>query len=178
MQDVTQQDNIRLSERSLGREEAERLSTALKETPNILGYTPRELQNFHEVIVAHADGEDGGAAGVCILKPMPGRWTDIAVIFVFPEYRRRGIGSRLFTAAIQRIRDQKRHVLCVSRDASIIRLMERDGMRFISSMLLPWPVQYAYSIHYSSVYRFKEALRKAAIFRGQPPFRYAVLKHR
>ncbi|MDX1931887.1 MAG: GNAT family N-acetyltransferase [Capsulimonadales bacterium] len=161
--------------RPLTEAEALRLSLALRDTPNILGYLPGELTGFSDALVVEST-TDGTLAGVCLIKRLPMNWADLAVLYVFPEHRNRGIGTRLFRDAFARLRTERRHILCVSREPSVLRRMEAERMRFIGSWQLPLPVQWAYSRHYMSSYRFREAFRKQAVFPKQPPFRYAVLR--
>ena len=162
-----------LVERALTRDEAVRLSAAIRETPNILGYPPKELQTFRHCLIAETD--TGAFAGVCILKRLAGSWWDLAVVYVFPEYRGQGIGTALFLAGFRHLQDSGQHILCTSREATILRLMAAQGMCDIPDWRLPLGVHLAKSRHYMlSGYRWREAFRKAPMYHDQPPFRTMV----
>jgi GNAT superfamily N-acetyltransferase len=120
------------------------------------------------------EAADGELAGVCATKRLSKKWHEIAFILILPAYRRQGVGSALFKTAFQRLRDQGFSILCISRQSSILRLMEEAGMRFLPEWRLPLAVHLAKMRHYSSVYRFREAFRKVPMYRDQSPFQYAI----
>ncbi|MES2463326.1 MAG: GNAT family N-acetyltransferase [Armatimonadota bacterium] len=165
-----------LVDRPLHRNEAQQISVAIRETPNILGYSPEELLSFGGCLVAENDA--GELAGVCVVKRLSRHWSEIAFLIVLPAFRKQGIGSALFDEAFQRLRDRGDTILCVSREVSILRLMEKAEMRFIPEWRMPPAVHLAKMRHYSSFYRFWESFRKAPMYRGQPPFRYAIRENR
>lgn len=151
--------------RCLTRAEAIRLHHELKTTPNILGYTVGELQHFPDVLVAETAA--GDLAGACISKNLLFGWTDIAVLYVLPQFRGGGVGARLFRAAFARARERRRHIFVLSRSPQVIRLMEQCGMDITRS---PWKAPLAVHLyqqwHMSSLYRFSEALRKSRMRKG------------
>ena len=161
-----------LVDRPLRREEAQQISEAIRETPNILGYSPRELLSFGACLVAEA--ANGEMAGVCVVKRVARHWSELTFLIVLPAFRQQGIGSALFRTAFQRLSDGGDTILCISRETSILRLMEEAQMRFIPEWQLPLAVHLAKMRHYSSFYRFREGFRKTPMYQGQPPFRYAV----
>src|SRR5690348_2059765 len=93
--------------RKLTEAEAILLHEELKTTPNIFGYTVKELNRFTDVFVAEVEGE---FAGACISKDLSFGWTDIAVLYVLPAFRGRGLGTELYTAAWQRAQQRGRHI--------------------------------------------------------------------
>jgi GNAT superfamily N-acetyltransferase len=117
---------------------------------------------------------DGQLAGVCATKRLSGKYHEIAFILILPAYRRQGLGSALFRTAFRRLSDQGYATLCISREPSVLRLMEEAGMRFLPEWRLPLAVHLAKMHHYWSVYRFREAFRKVPMYRDQPPFQYAI----
>ena len=149
-----------LVHRNLSPDEARWLHEELKTTPNILGYTVPELLRFREVIVA----ESGGAfAGACLSKDLLFGWTDIAALYVLPDFRQRGIGALLYGAAFARAEERRRHIFTLSRSPEVIRLMERFGLNLTRSV---WRAPLAFHLHMnrhmSSAYRLKESVRKAS----------------
>jgi GNAT superfamily N-acetyltransferase len=165
-----------LVDRPLRPDEARQISNAIRETPNILGYSARELLAFRSCLVAET--KDGTLAGVCVVKRLSRGCSEIAFILILPAYRRKGIGSVLFRRAFTRLAEETQMILCVSREPSILRLMEEAGMRYIPEWRLPLAVHLAKMRHYASVYRFREGFRKTSMYIGKPPFRYAVWEKR
>ncbi len=163
---------VRLIPRKLTTEEATLLHEELKSTPNILGYTVRELLQFTDVIVAEvAPNEEGREdsfvfAGACVSKDLLFNWTDIAVLYVLPAFRSRRIATQLYEAAFARARDRKRHIYTLSRSPQIIALMERQGMKMTKAPWnAPFAVHWHMNCHMTSVYRWREASRKSKMRR-------------
>lgn len=145
--------------RKLTGAEAAVLHEELKTTPNIFGYTVKELLRFSEVIVAEEEGE---FAGACISKNLSFNWTDIAMLYVLPAFRGRGLGTALYTAAYERAEERGRHIYTLSSSPEVIHLMERFGMERTEKMWkAPLAVHLHMNRHMMSVYRIREMLRKA-----------------
>jgi GNAT superfamily N-acetyltransferase len=161
-----------LVDRPLRSDEARQVSAEIRETANILGYSPRELLSIPSCLIIEA--ADGELAGVCATKRLSGKCHEIAFILIFPAYRRQGLGSFLFKTAFRRLSDQGCTILCVSREPSILRRMEEVGMRFLPEWRLPLTVHLAKMRHYSNIYRFRESFRKIPMYRDQSPFQYAI----
>jgi GNAT superfamily N-acetyltransferase len=149
----------------LTREEAALLHEELKTTPNILGYTVREIMRFRDVTVSE---EDGRLAGVCVCKDLLFGWTDIAVLYVLPTFRGRGLASELYSHAWSRCSARGRHIYTLSRSPAVIHLMERYGMSLSGSMLkAPLAVHIHMQVHMSSLYRISESIRKGFVMKTQ-----------
>ena len=147
-----------LVHRSLTAAEAVLLHAELKTTPNILGYTVREITGFRDVLVAEVEGS---LAGVCVSKDLLFGWTDIAVLYVLPAFRGRRIGTELYTAAWQRADERGRHIFTLSRSPEVIHLMERFGMEISDSMWKAPPAVHLHmNQHMMSAYRITEMYRK------------------
>jgi GNAT superfamily N-acetyltransferase len=164
-----------LIHRQLTQAEAARLHEELKTTPNILGYTVKELTRFPDVLVAEIEGD---FAGVCISKDLRFGWTDIAVLYVLPAFRGRGIARELYTAAWQRAQQRGRHIFTLSRSPEVIHLMEQFGMELSRSM---WRAPLAFHLHMNrhmmSWYRIKEAMRKSKQIPGSAPLLGGAKRH-
>lgn len=153
-----------LTNRSLTGAEAECLHHELKTTANILGYLPRELLRFSSCFVA-TDAQTGAFAGACLCKDLFANWTDIAVLYVLPAFRGRGVSRLLFEAAFDdaHIR-RKRHIYVLSRSPQIVHLMEAKNMEITrAAWKAPLAVHFHTQIHLSHWYRWKEAVRKAPL---------------
>ena len=164
-----------LNHRRLTQAEAMLLHEELKTTPNILGYTVQELTRFSQVLVAEVEGN---FAGVCVSKDLRFGWTDIAVLYVLPTYRGRGIGRELYTAAWQQAQQRGRHIFTLSRSPEVIHLMERFGMELSSSLWkAPLAVHLHMNRHMMSWYRIKEAMRKSKMIQGTAPLLGGTKRH-
>jgi GNAT superfamily N-acetyltransferase len=161
---VKNDEAVRILHRSLSPDEARRLHEELKTTPNIFGYTVPELLRFGDVFVADVEG---AFAGACISKDLRFNWTDIAVLYVLPAFRGRGIGARLYAAAWERARERGRHIYTLSRSPEVIHLMERSGMEITRSLWrAPLAVHLHMNRHMMSWYRIGEMLRKTKMRSG------------
>lgn len=56
---------MKITKRNITAEEADILIGAVKQTPNITGYSYDEWLNFKDVLIAELDGK---LAGVCVMK--------------------------------------------------------------------------------------------------------------
>ncbi len=169
--DIPARGKIRLERRPLTSAEADRLHHELKTTPNILGYTPRELLAFGSGFVAVVDDASddvSGAtfAGACLSKDLLWNWTDIALLYVLPAFRGRGISTTLFTEAFADAQTRGRHVFTLSRTPQVIHLMERLGIATTrTSWMAPLAVHLDMNWHMMSLYRWREAFRKSPMRR-------------
>ena len=107
---------IQIVRRRLTPREAACLHEELKSTPNILGYTVRELLLFSDVLIAEAPSETRAAnfAGACLSKDLLFGWTDIAALYILPAYRGNGISSRLYATAFAHAQERNRHIYTLS----------------------------------------------------------------
>ena len=122
--------------------------------------------------------EDAGKMiGVVYLKNIGKRWAYLSVEYVLPAYRGKGIGKKLFMHAVAEARKEGRGIASSSRNQTTIDWMKEAGMElhrgFLSS---PAPLLRYYCTSYISGYRIAEALRKARIFKHQPPWMYGRLE--
>ncbi len=159
--------------RPLTPDEARTLHRELRTTPNILGYTAAELRRWADVLVQEADG---ALAGVCLCVDLPGDWMELCVLYVLPSSQRRGIGRRLFTAALDRARDQGRSVYVLSRNPQVVSWMREEGMTVSGGFRnAPPPVRAHMRRHMAHPYRWTEALRKLPQIRRCPPLLQGIL---
>jgi GNAT superfamily N-acetyltransferase len=155
------------SHRPLDEAEASILHEELKTTPNILGYSVRELVSFRDVLVADVDAQ---FAGACVSKDLLFGWTDIAILYVLPAFRGRGLGRGLYTAAWQRARERGRHILTLSRSPEVVHLMEQSGMEISRGFWkAPLAAHLHMNRHMANWYRLREAGRKSRQMKFEHP---------
>lgn len=156
-----------LTHRLLTHTESALLHIELKTTPNILGYTIEELNGFRDVIVA----EVGGCfAGVCISKDLLFRWTDIAVLYILPEFRGQGLARELYTFAWNKAVSRDRHIFTLSCSPEVVHFMQDFGMKTTKSFWkMPLAVHLYMNRHMMSRYRISESIRKSRIMKRTMP---------
>ena len=162
--------------RPLMQAEAVRVHLALKDTPNILGYTVQELTRLLDVYAAEAEGQ---FAGLCFSVDLGRNWTEIAAVCVLPEFRGRGIGHALFQAAWERAQKRRRHVYMLSRNPQVIEWMSARGMEVGGKMRrAPLAVHWHLARHMASGYRMTEGFRKRKAIGQCPPLLQGIKKYR
>ena len=150
---------MKIVHRPLTHAEAALLHRELQTTPNILGYTVRELERLADVQVAEAEGE---FAGLCFSVDLAQGWTDIAALYVLPGFRGRGLGEKLFHAAWERAQERRRHVYVLSRNPQVVAWMRSLGMTVDGKLWrAPLAVHWHMQCHMMSWHRNVESVRKA-----------------
>jgi GNAT superfamily N-acetyltransferase len=143
--------------------EAATLHEELKTTPNILGYSPGELESFRDVLVAEVEG---AFAGACVSKDLLFGWTEIAILYVLPAFRGMRLGRALFAEAWQRAEARERHIVVLSRSPETIHLMEGFEMEIYRAMWkAPLAMHLHMNRHMSNWYRLREAVRKSRVMK-------------
>jgi GNAT superfamily N-acetyltransferase len=176
---------MEISHRSLTFDEAVRLHQALKDTPNILGYTVRELERLSDVYVAQVaneseenESEENEFAGACFSVDLRQGWTEIAALCVLPRFQGRGLGKALFEAAWNRAQDRRRHIYVLSRNPQVIEWMRAHEMQVDDRHLhAPAAVHWYMVRHMASWYRSKEGFRKRKTISQCPPLLQGMKKY-
>ena len=163
--------NLQITHRALTSEEIDLCIQALKETPNITGYTKQEWQNFGKVFVAKVNSE---LVAVAVNVEISKHWEELAVLIVLEKFRGRGLGKTLFNLALQDILGRKKNAYTTSRNPIVLNLMKQSGFKFTSLFQLPLPITFFNLRFIYSLYRLQEFLRKQKAFPGQPAFEYGV----
>ncbi|MCW3058876.1 MAG: putative acetyltransferase [Capsulimonas sp.] len=166
--------DVTIMHRPLTPSEAETLHQELKSTPNILGFTVRELLRMQDVQVA----EDNGAfAGAALTFDLPLGWTEIAAVYVLPDFRGQGVGTKLLHAAWDRASGRDRHLYMLSRNTQVIEWMRRQGMTINGCTLMaPLAVQIWMPVYMASRHRWMESLRKSREIRKCPSMVQGIKK--
>ena len=166
---------MKITHRPLTRAEALTLHRELKTTPNILGYTVRELERLSDVQVAEVEGE---FAGVCFSVDLAAGWTEIAALYVLPEFRGLGIGVALFHAAWERAQGRRRHVYVLSRNPQVVGWMQERGMAVDGKLWrAPLAVHWYMQCYMASWYRVAESVRKGKEIGQCPPLLQGIKKY-
>ena len=164
-----------ITHRPLTRSEAARLHQEMKTTPNIFGYTVRELERLSDVYVAEVAQ---GFAGVCFSVDLSGGWTEIAALYVLPEFRGSGIGAKLFEAAWERLQNRRRHAYILSRNPQVIGWMRERGMTVNGRLWYAPTAVHWYMVRYmASWHRSAESLRKRRAIGQCPPLLQGIKKY-
>ena len=163
---------IRIAKRALTKEEITQLIDGIRSTPNITGFTAKELNAFGQPWTAEISGR---LVGVAYVTAIGRHWSDLALLFVWPEFRGRGVGGALFEAAWQEMVANHKNIYIVSRAEPVLKLMRAKTMRFVGLIDLPWPVKWDVIFYaLNNPYRIKEFVRKLIAFPGSPAYHYAI----
>ena len=166
---------MKIIHRPLTHDEALRLHRELKTTPNILGYTVRELERLSDVQVAEVAGE---FAGMCFSVDLAQGWTDIAALYVLPDFRGAGVGADLFHAAWERAQERRRHVYVLSRNPQVVGWMRELGMTVDGKLWrAPLAVHWYMQRHMASWYRGVESVRKGREIGRCPPLLQGIKRY-
>ncbi|GAB4463281.1 MAG: hypothetical protein OHK0029_31680 [Armatimonadaceae bacterium] len=166
---------VEVVHRPLTLNEARRIHRELKTTPNILGYTVRELRQQRDLFAAEVDN---CFAGICFNTDLPLGWSEVAVLYVLPEFQGQGIGRTLFTLACARCHDRGRHTFVLSRNPTVVRWMEETGFAVAPAS---WRAPLAFHLYgfwyMSNLYRWIEAFRICGSLRNARPMMQGIRKH-
>jgi len=161
--------------RPLTRSEAQELHQELKTTPNILGYTVRELLRLNDVQVAEVEQQ---FAGACWSIDLAQGWTEIAALYVLPEFRGRGLGKSLFRAAWERVQRRERHIYVLSRNPQVVEWMKKLGMTVNRNLwCAPLAVHWYMQWYMASWYRVFESVRKHKEITRCPRLVQGMMRH-
>ena len=112
----------------------------------------------------------GEFAGVCFSVDLAAGWTEIAALYVLPDFRGLGIGAALFRAAWERAQRRKRHVYVLSRNPQVVEWMRGLGMTVDGKLWRAPPAVHWYMQCYMmSWHRFAESIHKGGAIRKCPP---------
>lgn len=169
-------------QRVLTETEAELIVNKIKSSPNITGYSFSEWLEFTRENLLIAENEKGEMIGVCCYYDFSPKWSYLAVLYVFEEYRGEGIGKKLFYQACANILESKKSIYISTRTPAVIKMMNDLGFTTFDTLLtLPEPFK-EYELDFLirgarwvlNSYRLKEIIRKALIFQNQPGFLYGI----
>lgn len=171
---------LKVTKRKVTESEVKLLIEKIKTTPNIVGYTMNEWLKGEHIIVAEDDR--GQLLGACLNYDFAEKWTKIAALYVFEEFRGRGIGRTLFYESFNDAINRQKNIYTISRNPTLIKMMnELEFTTFDSLFNFPNRFKldqldfYVHSLQWlSSPYRIKEIIRKQIAFPSQSDFIYGV----
>jgi len=160
--------------------EAKKLVMAIRDTPKISAYPVSAWMKGGALL---AELEDGTVAGACLQDDFFGRWTEIAVLFVFEEFRGWGIGAALLAEARALLHARRRHVMIMSNNPLVTGMLPKHRFQILPSRaefpdnLRPHraALTWIYDLRWwMSAYRIREIIRKRRVFGRQPPYTYGL----
>ncbi|WP_066375762.1 MULTISPECIES: GNAT family N-acetyltransferase [unclassified Anabaena] len=171
---------VKIIKRKVTKSEAELLVKEIKLTPNIMGYSFREWMAAEHIIVA--EDEDGKMLGACLNYDFDQHWHKIAALFVFEEFRGRGIGKLLFYESYQDAVSRKKNVLTISANKIVLKMMKDLDFIMLKNLLdLPPGVnQYKLNFYWHYIvwlmnfYRIQEIIRKTKVYGYLTNFIYGI----
>jgi GNAT superfamily N-acetyltransferase len=169
--------------RSLTQEEAVHLIRRIADEPNITGYNIREWTRSRDIFLLY-DLAQRRVAATVLVHHLLGRWSEIAVVYVFPEYRSMNLATQLLQQTIYTIRFEPRSYVIYYADAKMERLLSRCGFTIFDTeqsifrFHTPWRLYF--SVLYkpqwlSNLYRIKEIYRKRRHFAKRFDFKIGIL---
>lgn len=171
---------FKIIKRKVTQSEAELLVNAIKLTPNIMGYSYTEWLSAEHIIVA--EDENGKMLGACLNYDFHEHWSKIAALFVFEEFRSRGIGKSLFYQSCQDALNRNKNIYTISANKIIIKMMA--DLNFVMfnnlSSLAKNNQQYQVIFYWHSLlwlmnfYRIQEITRKSILYKHYTNFVYGI----
>lgn len=160
-----------ITKRPLTDQEVDLIYHEIKNTPNITGYTKNEWRVFKNVFVAE---KKGNLIGISLTKGIDTQWEEIAVLYVLPAFRHKGVGKHLFYKSFESLKDKKKNIYAVSRNQSIISLLKSNRFEFVNFWSLPLDLKTQILKFALNPYRIYEYLRKSIRYKSKDKWVYAI----
>ena len=150
---------VKIIEKAFNKQEAKIIQAEIRKSPDITGYSLRELLGFKNIFKAYKNQE---FAGACINFDFGESWTELSGFIVLPKFRGRGIGRLLYKSAFADAENRKRNIYVVSRNPAMQRIIRESDLKIISDFRrLPQVIRLHSLSFIVSWYRVIEAIRKA-----------------
>lgn len=151
-------EEFKIIESKFTKQEAGIVQSEISTSPDIIGYSLRELLSLETVFKAYVSNEFTGA---CANFDFGRNWTELSAYIVLPKVRGRGIGKKLFAAAWDDAHARKKNIYIVSRNPAMKNIIKKYDFQIIKSF---WRLPLTIKIHIItfsiSWYRTKEFIRK------------------
>lgn len=169
----------KIIKRKITENEAKFLIKKIRLTPKIIGYSLKEWLAEDMMV---AEDEAGNLVGACLSYDFHKDWTKIAALFVFEDYRSKGIGKSLFYASVKDAMERSKNVYIISANPVVIKMMkDLDFSIFRSLLNFPKPYkeyELAFCFHHikwmMNSYRIQELIRKRINYPDQKSFIYGL----
>ncbi|MCX6810614.1 MAG: GNAT family N-acetyltransferase [Candidatus Berkelbacteria bacterium] len=149
---------VQTIQKKFTKQEAKIVQKEIRQSPDITGYSLRELLRLKTVFKAFISNE---FAGACANFDFGKDWTELSAFIVIGHHRGQGIGGKLFRTAFIDAIKRKRNIYIVSRNPAMINIIKKYDFKIITSFWqLPAAVIIDTFIFAISWYRTKEFLRK------------------
>jgi predicted GNAT family acetyltransferase len=170
----------KIIKRKIKRSEAKLLIKHIRFTPNIIGYSLKEWLNAEHIIVAEDENEQ--LLGACLNYDISEKWTKIAALYVFEEFRNQGIGKALFYESFNDAMKRQKNVYTISSNPIVIKSMTQLEFTTFKNLLdFPKDYQAHQSMIYAHTfqwllnpYRIQEIIRKKIVYKLNDPFFYGL----
>ncbi|MEX1651720.1 MULTISPECIES: GNAT family N-acetyltransferase [Streptomyces] len=176
-------DEFELQRRPLTRAEAAAIMRAIRDSPDITGYSAAEWTGRRDTFVLY-NPRSGELAGALLVHHLVGRWSEIAVVFLFEEYRGRGLGRRLLQGTLRTLKSADRELLLFFCSPGMGRLSAESGFDVLAdeaeftrgSLRRRIFLSVLYKAQWlASSYRLREIRRKRREFACSFTFKVAVM---
>lgn len=157
---------VQIIQKRFTKDEARIAQKEIRTSPDITGYSIRELLRLKTVFKAFASNEFAGACANFDFPPWLGEtggrnWTELSAYIVFSKHCNQGIGKLLFQTAYKDAIQRGKNIYIVSRNPAMIKIFKKENFQIINSFWqLPVAVIIDTFIFAISWYRAKEFLRK------------------
>lgn len=108
--------------------EAHALVAAIRAEPTITGYSVSEWTRRRDVYLAF-EPDECGPVGAALVHHLRGGWSELAVLYVYPGFRGRGVATRLARRAVADLAARGRRVLMFYSTRPVARIAVRLGFR-------------------------------------------------
>lgn len=179
-------ENIIIKNQPFTKSEAKIVQAEIRKSPDITGYSLRELLWQKNVFKTYKDKEFAGAcnnfdfppwlpSGLCPAETDgetgSGFWTELSGFLVLPKFRGQGIGKLLYKSAFQDAEDRKRNIYVISCNPAMQKIMRGSNLTIITKFRqLPRVIRLHSLSFIISWYRLFETIRKALFMKKSGKF--------
>jgi GNAT superfamily N-acetyltransferase len=173
--------HIKTIKSHINKEDTIKLIKAIKNTNKISAYSKSEWLNCKNIYLAY--NQKGDLLGACLNDDFSKDWTEIAVIYVFEEYRGMGVGKALFMASLDDGIKRKRNLMVMSNNPKTITMMKHSNLEIYKSLKkLPekykkhnFVLNFWYELRWlCNFYRITEIIRKRIVYGKKKKMLYAL----
>lgn len=120
--------NMEIQRRSLTDQEADQIVNDIRFCPDITGYSKEEWMGGKDTF-ALIDLHTGNLLGAVLVHHLIFKWSEIAVVFVRPEYRGCGLGRYMLPTVLRTLAHYKRRILIFFSDARMQSVVRDSGFQ-------------------------------------------------